>query len=407
MKLTVDAVKKETREGLHADGKGLYLKVQVDGSKSWIYRYQINGHRRSMGLGGFPGLSLASARKARDIQRLQVSAGVDPLQTKRLRKEEAVASHKRSKAQLMTFQRCSEDYINQQAASWKSRKHEAQWTNTLATYANPVIGRLPVEEIETAHLLEILKPIWLQKTETATRVRNRIELVLDYAAAMQYRSGENPARWRGNLAHLLPKPSKVREIKHHPALPYSELPEFMSALLNAKGLAARALTLTILCATRTSETLNAEWSEINMETKVWTIPKERMKQNKTHRVPLSNQAITLLEDLKSTGRSNFVFPGSKRGKPLSNMAMTICLSRMGRGDITVHGFRSTFRDWVAEKTNYPQRVAETALAHRLKDGAEAAYQRGDLLEKRKQMMDAWAQYALPETSNVVVAFKGA
>lgn len=401
MKLTADKVKRLTEAGTHSDGGGLYLQIKPSGSKSWIYRYQINKQRRWMGLGGFPEISLANARKARDQQRLMVKTGTDPLELKRERKEKVVEQHKQAKALLMTFRRCAEEYIEQHEPAWKSRKHAQQWTNTLTTYAYPIIGDMPADNINIEHILQILKPMWLEKTETATRVRNRIELVLDYASTLQYRSGDNPARWRGNLAHLLAKPTKIKKVKHHTALPYDDLAEFMVKLGAAQGLAAKALTLTILCATRTSETLFATWPEIDLKKKTWVIPASRMKAEKEHRIPLSTAAVALLEALKAEAASDFLFPGMKLGKPLSNMSMTNVLRRMDRGDLTVHGFRSTFRDWIAEKTNYPQRVAETALAHKLKDGAEAAYQRGDLLEKRSQMMHAWADYCLSKKSKVV------
>ena len=401
MKLTALDVKKEIKNGLHSDGNGLYLKVQDDGSKSWIYRYQIAGHRRAMGLGPFPAVSLASARKERDKQRLSVKAGIDPLFVKQKNQRDAENARKKAEVLLMTFDRCSEEYITIKSPEWKNAKHLQQWQNTLATYVSPFIGDMPVEHIDVEHVLEVLNPIWLTKTETATRVRNRIELVLDYASARKYRSIENPARWRGNLEAVLPKPSKLKKVKHHAALHYDDLPSFMKQLSQAQGLSAKALTLTILCATRTSETLNATWSEIDLGKKTWTIPASRMKAEKEHRIPLSKSAEKLLKDLQANKTSEFIFPGMKYGKPLSNMCMTTLLSRMDRRDITVHGFRSTFRDWIAEKTNYPQRVAETALAHKLKDGAEAAYQRGDLLAKRVELMEAWSRYCLHENLKIV------
>ncbi len=402
MKLSADQVKRTVDTGTYGDGGGLYLQVAPNGTKSWIYRYQIAKRRRWMGLGGFPEISLANARQLRNQHRLQVKAGIDPIEVKRENTTKAVEERKKSKAQAMTFERCAEDFIAQKEPEWKSAKHAQQWQNTLKHYAFPIIGLLPVGDIENHHILEILQPIWLKKTETATRVRNRIELILDYASALKFRAGDNPARWRGNLDAILPKPSKVKNVKHHTALPYDDMSQFMAELLGVNGLAAKALILTILTATRTSEVLNARWSEFNLDKRTWTIPSERMKTGKAHRIPLSAPAVDLLNNIKDGSKSKLVFPGQKQGKSLSNMAMTNTLRRMGRGELTVHGFRSTFRDWVAEKTNYPQRVAETALAHKLKDAAEAAYQRGDLLEKRVQLMQAWAEYCLPKESNVQV-----
>jgi len=402
MSLTQEQLKNLDTKGLYSDGVGLYLQIATNGTKSWIYRYQLAGKRREMGLGGYPQLGLAKARKLRDQHRLQVKAGIDPLALKDEAKKTAELARKQESVRRMTFSRCAEDYIAQNEAGWKNGKHKQQWENTLKTYAYPIIGDLPVEEVELDHILTILKPIWNTKTETATRIRSRIELVLDYAKTLKYRTGENPAYWRGNLAHLLPKPVKLKKVKHHKALPYDEVGEFMLKLKSIDSLSAKALQLTILCGARTSETLEATWSEFDLAKKLWTIPPHRMKAEKEHRIPLSIPAIELLSDLKNKTESEYVFNGAKVDKPLSNMAMLKVLDAMGRrGDITVHGFRSTFRDWIAEQTNFPRRVAETALAHQLKDGAEAAYQRGDLMEKRRDLMDAWARYCYPSSSNVV------
>ncbi len=403
MKLDPHAIKNHTEEGVHGDGNGLYLQVAANGTKSWIYRYQLDGRRRSMGLGGYPSISLATARFERNKYRLQVKAGIDPLITKQTNKANQKAEEEKQRLLDITFDRCAEDYIAAKSPEWKNKKHIQQWENTLKTYASPVIGTLSVQHIELSHVLEILNPIWLTKTETATRVRNRMELIIDYSTALKYRSGENPARWRGNLDAVLPRPSKIMERKHHAALPYDEIGPFMVELSKAEGLAAKALILTILTATRTSETLNAEWTEINFDKFEWIIPKARMKSGKQHRIPLSDPSIDLLTKLKSRNKSKFLFPGAKRGKPLSNLAMLMTLRRMERGDLTVHGFRSTFRDWIAEKTNYPQRVAETALAHQLKDASEAAYQRGDLLEKRTALMQDWAGFCLQAENTQIVS----
>lgn len=383
-----------TKIGLHADGDGLYLKVQADESKSWIYRYQIKKCRRVIGLGGAARLSLAMARKKRDIFKLQVKAGIDPLLEKEKEQLKTELERKNAESLLITFDKCAKEYIQMKAPEWTNEKHLQQWTNTLDTYANPIIGNIPVGLVEFEHIQQILTPIWLSKTETATRVRNRIELILDYASVKKYRSGDNPARWRGNLESVFPKPEKIKKVKHHAALPYDELPAFMSKLLDSQGIAAKALLITILCATRTNETLKAEWSEFDFNKNIWVIPKERMKTKKEHRIPLTLKTVEILKNLNDVTTSKYLFPGMRKGKPLSNMSMTLVLRRLDYGHITVHGFRSTFRDWVAEQTNYPQRVAETALAHKLKDGAEAAYQRGDLLKKRAEMMNDWSNYVI-------------
>lgn len=271
--------------------------------------------------------------------------------------------------------------------------------NTLKNYAYPILGHIPVNKIDHDHLLQCLLPIWTDKTETATRLRQRIESILDYAKAKKYRTGDNPALWKGSLQSFLPNPSKIKETKNHSALPYRDMPALMSQLKTLNGQAVIALRLTILTAARTSETLNAEWCEINLVEKVWTIPKERMKAGKEHRIALSEAAIDLIKSLPKV--NNFLFPGAKQDKPLSNMAMAKVLKRIDRKDITVHGFRSTFSDWIAEQTNYPARVAETALAHQLKDATERAYQRGDLIEKRFEMMEAWASYCESQNAKII------
>ncbi|MGH8040594.1 MAG: tyrosine-type recombinase/integrase, partial [Rudaea sp.] len=277
-------------------------------------------------------------------------------------------------------------------SGWKNEKHAAQWTSTLDTYAYPVIGKLPVAAIDTVLVMKVLEPIWTTKTETATRVRGRMESVLDWATVRGYRDGENPARWKGHLDHLLPKRSKVKKVQHHPALVYAKAPAFLSELRAQEGTAARALEFLILTACRTNEVIGARWNEFDLAEKTWTVPAERMKAGKEHRVPLSAQALKIIKDLRKQVQGEFVFPGLHEGNPLSNMAMLELLKRMERNALTVHGFRSTFRDWVGETTNYPREVAEAALAHTIKDKAEAAYARGDLFAKRRRMFDDWAGY---------------
>ena len=398
MKLNAAEIKGINKPGKHSIGANLYLQVSQEGAKSWLYRYQINKRRRWMGLGGYPEVSLSKARDLRDhYKRNFIKLGIDPLSEKANEKERAEAARHEQAKRKMTFSLCAEQYIEKNSPGWKNAKHAQQWQNTLNTYANPIIGNMALADVDVGHVLDILNPIWLEKTETASRVRNRIELVLDYARVLGYRDGENPARWRGSLDKTLPRPSKVAKPKHHSALPYDDIAAFIIDLAKANGSAAKALSLTILCATRTSETLNTTWDEIDLEKRMWIIPADRMKAEKEHRIPLSDKAITIIQTQKGQD-SIYVFPGSKKNKPLSNMAMTAVLKRMKRTAITVHGFRSTFRDWIAEKTTYAQRVAETALAHQLKDGAEAAYQRGDLFEKRATLMQDWADYCFQTES---------
>jgi integrase len=382
------------KPGMHADGGGLYLQVK-NGGASWILRYQLNGRMRYMGLGPLTLFGLKAARaKALDAKRLRYE-GRDPLEARR----QARARARLEAAKAMTFQQAAETYIAAHKAGWQNAKHADQWTNTLATYAGPAIGAFPVQAIDTALVLKVLEPIWATKPETASRVRGRIEAILDWAKVRGYRDGENPARWKGHLDHLLPARAKVRLVAHHAALPYGEIAAFMTALQQQEGIAARALEFAILTAARTSEVLGARWNEIDLNAKIWTVAVERMKARREHRVPLSKRVLVILEEMKSLHRGDgnsetpgFVFPGAKRGAPLSNMAFLMLLRRIGRNDLTAHGFRSTFRDWAAERTSFPAEVAEMALAHTVGDKVEAAYRRGDLFEKRGRLMEAWAAF---------------
>lgn len=376
-KLTVKGIDNLKKTGFYTDGDGLCLSVKKSGSKSWVHRYQLNGRRRDMGLGSYPEISLRQARDMVEDNRRLLEQGVDPLS----------ATEEQSK--VLTFDDCAREVIETKRPEWKNPKSEAQWTSSLKMYASPVIGKLPVEDVSLEHILKILKPIWVTKTETATRVRNRIEIILNWAKVMKYRQGENPAAWRGNLDSLLAKPSKVSVPKSHNALPYSQMSEFMLDLKSRDSLSSLCLQFTILTAARTSEALAASWDEIDGN--VWTIPAKRMKAAKGHKVPLSAQTMKILEQLPF--KEGWLFPSNHHGKHLSNMAMLVLLQRyMGRPDLTVHGFRSTFRDWTAEETHTANIVAEMALAHIIKDGAEAAYRRGDLLKKRAKLMQSWADY---------------
>ena len=365
--------------GRHGDGRGLFLFVKPSGARSWVLRYQVSGRRRDLGLGAYPDVSLAMARdRAAEARRL-IADGEDPIAKKR-------------QAKPKTFREAALELIESKRPGWKNAKHAAQWTSTLEAYVFPKIGAVQVAQIGTADVIATLKPIWAEKPETANRVRQRIEAVIDYASALGIRAGDNPARWRGNLDHLLPKPKKVRAVKHHPALPHAEIADFMAQLEAREGVAARALAFTILTAARSGETRGMTWGEVDLDAKVWTIPQERMKAAKEHRVPLTDAAIALLGP-KGEDAALIFGSEAKPGKPISDMSMTAVLRRMGRDGITVHGFRSTFRDWAGETTGFPREVIEAALAHGIKDKAEAAYARSDLFDKRRKLMEAWAVFA--------------
>jgi integrase len=365
----------------------------------------LRGRAREMGLGSLTAISLSDARsKAGDCRKLR-QEGVDPIEARNAVRVQAALDV----AKTITFKAAAATYIAAHRAGWRNEKHAAQWTATLETYAYPTIGDVSVQAIDTGLVLKVLEPIWSAKPETAGRVRGRIESILDWAKARGYRAGENPARWKGHLDQLLPKRSKVSKVKHHAALPYAELPTFLARLRAQEGIGARALEFTILTAARTAETIGAQSPEIDLGKKLWTVPAARMKAGKEHRVPLSSRAVALLEAAKAlrTPDGEFVFQGGKRAKPLSNMAMTAVLRRMDHGHVTVHGFRSTFRDWAAEQTNFPGEVVEMALAHAVSDKVEAAYRRGDLFEKRRRLMAEWTKYCgSPKSSamNSIIQF---
>jgi integrase len=398
-KLTALDVSRAKRRGYYGDGGGLYLVVGPNGGKSWVFRFRKDGKLRDMGLGPLHTIGLADVReKARECRRLRLE-GQDPLEIRKASRLEA----KIEAAKAMTFAGCAEAYIKVHRAGWRNSKHAAQWPSSLASYTYPIFGSLPVQAIDTALVMRALEQIWTVKPETASRVRGRIESVLDWATARDYRRGENPARWRGHLENLLPKRSKVRAIEHHAALPYDQLAEFTAELRQQEGVAARALELTILTAARTGETLGAQWSEFDLSGRLWTVPGKRMKAGKEHRIPLSASAISVLDEMQAIRQSDFVFPGAKSGRPLSGAAFRALLSRMGRSDLTVHGFRSTFSDWCSEHTNFPAEVREMALAHVVGDKVEAAYRRGDLFEKRRQLMAAWANFAISQPGDNVVS----
>jgi integrase len=389
-RLTALKVMRLKTPGMYADGAGLYLQVSGDGptriAKSWIYRYTLNGRAREMGLGPLSAFGLAEARERAAEQRRLKYEGIDPIDARRAKRVQASLDA----AKALTFRECAERYVAAHRAGWRNSKHAAQWSATLATYVDPVIGSLPVQTVDTALVLKILEPMWTKKSETAGRIRGRIEAILDWATARAYRQGENPARWRGHLDKLLPARGRVCKVKHHAALPYDKLPDFMKALRLQSGVAARALEFLILTAARTGEVIAARAAEIDGS--VWTIPAERMKGGKEHRVPLSAPALAIVERIKAEHGDVYLFSGAKPGKPLSNMTMLALIERMDRGDLTAHGFRSTFRDWAAERTDFPREVAEMALAHTIGSKVEAAYRRGDLFDKRIALMDQWAAF---------------
>jgi integrase len=387
-RLSAQAVQRAKQPGSYPDGGGLYLHVAPGGSRSWVYRFMLAGREREMGLGSFLTVTLAEARlKAADARKLRAS-GIDPIEARRA--QHAAALVKAAKA--LTFRNAAASYIAAHRAGWRNAEHAHQWEATLSSYVYPVLGDLPVGAIDTALVLHALEPIWTNKTETAARVRGRIEAVLDWAKARGYRDGENPARWRGHLDKLLPAQSKVGSLTHHPAMPVGELPGFIRTLRSEQGTAARALEFLILTAARTGEVAGAMWSEIDTATGAWNIPAARMKGAREHRVPLSEPAITILSGIKAKiGSDGFIFSARKRAKPLPQRAMRTLLERM-RDDATVHGFRSTFRDWAAEETEFASEVIEMALAHTVSNKVEAAYRRSDLFEKRRKLMQQWGSY---------------
>jgi len=398
-RLSARAINSKKGRGRYSDGGGLVLQISRWGTKSWIFRYELNGRERHMGLGSLSTVSLAEARDAARKWRQLLLDGHDPIDHRK-----AELQRRRFEvARQQTFKECAERYIAAHQVGWRNQKHRAQWSSTLSSYVYPVIGNLPVSAIDTALVLKCLEPIWKTKPETAKRLRGRIENVLDWAAARGFRSTENPARWRGHLDKLLPAPGKVRKVKHHAAMAYRDLPQFMTELRERQNdVAARALELTILTALRTSEVIGAHRSEFDLATNIWTIPRERMKAGQTHRVPLSKRAI---EIVSGSSTSQYLFPG-RDGRPLSNMAMLKTLERMGYSNVTVHGFRSTFRDWAAEATAFQNHVVEMALAHTIGNKVEAAYRRGDLFLKRRRLMEEWARYcgrpALPSSDVVAI-----
>ncbi len=404
---------KNAKPGRHADGGGLHLLVKETGARSWVYRFMLGGKSRDVGLGaaGQGAISLLAARDLASALRLKVKAGIDPLDERQREAADGLAAAQAAQIARITFKAVAEAYVAANEGSWRNAKHRAQWASTLAAYVYPVIGDLPVADVGTAHVLQILEPIWKAKPETASRIRGRIETVLDAAKARGYREGENPARWRGHIAQILPARSRLSR-GHHPALPYEQAPAFFKALRQREAIAALALEFTILTAARTSETLGATWGEVDLDKAVWTIPAARMKGGKEHRVPLSPRATEILDTVRPLD-SDWLFTGS-RGGALSTMAMAMLMRRMHGSDLktggegwldpkqkrlaTPHGFRSTFRDWADERTGYPHEMKEMALAHAIGNKSEAAYRRGDMFDKRRRLMADWAAYCATPTA---------
>ena len=380
-----------TTPGKHADGGGLYLIVDSSGAKRWLFIFRFDGRQPEMGLGSFPAVSLAEAREARDAAEKLVRAGQNPIE---VRNQAKAASQS-----VPTFGDFSSDLVDDIEGGFRNLKHRQQWRSTLKTYCATMSGKL-VDRIGTDDVLECLKPIWQTKPETASRVRGRIERVLDAAKAKGLRVGENPARWRGHLDALLPKRHRLTR-GHHAALPFDAVPAFVGRLRQVEGMSALALEFCILTCARSGEVLGARWSEIDLKGKVWTVPAQRMKAGREHRVPLGVRALEILSEMEKVRQGEFVFPGQSKGRPLSVMAMEMALRRMKVTDATVHGFRSSFRDWCGECTQFPRELAEAALAHTVGDAVERAYRRGDALERRRALMDAWTAFVEPKPANVV------
>lgn len=386
-KLTSKGVEAKREPGYYGDGGNLWLQVSPSTSKSWIFRYTLNGKQREMGMGSLADVSLADARITAGKYRLLVRDKIDPIDARTDENRQL----KLAAANTMSFRKCFQAYIEAHKKEWKNPKHVDQWTNTLETYCGPIFGDDPAQRVDTPQIMRVLEPIWTTKTETANRLRGRIEKVLDWATVRGYRTGANPARWRGHLKELLASPRKIQTVKHHPALAFDRMGDFMKKLRAQEGGAARALELLILTTLRTNEVIGGKSAEFDFESAAWTVPGTRMKAKKLHRVPLVPRAIELVKEALKQG-GTYLFPGAKPKSHLSNMAMLALLDRMGYSHITVHGFRSSFRDWASERTNYAPELCEMALAHAIKDKTEAAYRRGELFEKRRRLMLDWARH---------------
>lgn len=389
-RLSALRVAKEVAPGHYADGGGLYMQIADSGARSWVFRFKLNGRVREMGLGPVSRVSLGEARKLATGYREMVRVQIDPILARREQQRRQLLDF--SSDTNVTFREAVEAYIRAREPQWRNRKHVQQWSNTLKTYAYPVIGEVRVRDIDTAMIMRILQPIWTNKAETARRVRGRIKAILDAEAVLGHRTGSNPARYVDHLQIVLPRSKKRSQVRHHPALPWEELPAFIRELEQRPRRAARILHLLILTATRTNEVRYARPEEFDLDNRVWSIPGDRTKSGRLLRVPLCEQAVDIVRSALPRAKYGYLFPGCKEGCPLSNMAMLILLRRMSRPEITVHGFRSTFRDWAAECTEYPDSLAEEALAHVIVSQTVAAYRRRDQLERRRVMMEDWGGY---------------
>jgi len=387
-RLSALKVARAKQPGMYADGGGLYLRVAEGGSKQWVFRYAAGTRDRDMGLGPVHTLTLPEAReKAREARLLRLD-GIDPIEAKRAR----IAALRAADARAMTFKQCAEGFIKDNEASWTSARHRQEWVGSLVRLVYPTLGSLPVAAIDTPLVLKVLKPIWEKTPETASRVRGRIENVLGWATVHHYRVGDNPARWGGLLEHALPARSKIAKVEHHAALPYAEIGAFVAKLRGDSGVAAACLQFITLTAARLDEARSSTWDEIDLANRIWVVPARRMKADKEHRVPLSDGTIAILEQMQVIRQSDYVFPGRLKGRPIGDNTIWRLAKEAAGSDITIHGLRSSFRDWAAERTSFPREVAEMALAHAIPDAVEAAYRRGDLFEKRRRLMDAWATY---------------
>ena len=402
-RLSALKVARAKQPGMYADGGGLYLRVAEGGSKQWVFRYAVGTRDRDMGLGPVQTLTLPEAReKAREARLLRLE-GIDPIEAKRAR----MAALKAADARAMTFKQCAEGFIRDNEASWTSARHRQEWVGSLVRLVYPTLGSLPVAAIDTPLVLKVLKPIWEKTPETASRVRGRIENVLGWATVHHYRAGDNPARWGGLLEHALPARSKIAKVEHHAALPYAEIGAFVAKLQQDSGVAAGCLQFITLTAARLDEARSATWDEIDLPNRIWIVPARRMKADKEHRVPLSASAVTVLEQMQEIRQNDYVFPGRLEGRPIGDNTIWRLAKEAAGSDITIHGLRSSFRDWAAERTSFPREVAEMALAHAIPNAVEAAYRRGDLFEKRRRLMDAWAEFcAKPSHRGEVVVIRG-
>ena len=402
-RLSALKVARAKQPGMYADGGGLYLRVAEGGSKQWVFRYAVGTRDRDMGLGPVHTLTLPEAReKAREARLLRLE-GIDPIEAKRAR----MAALKAADARAMTFKQCAEGFIRDNEASWTSARHRQEWVGSLVRLVYPTLGSLPVAAIDTPLVLKVLKPIWEKTPETASRVRGRIENVLGWATVHHYRAGDNPARWGGLLEHALPARSKIAKVEHHAALPYAEIGAFVANLRQDSGVAAACLQFITLTAARLDEARSATWDEIDLPNRIWIVPARRMKADKEHRVPLSAGAVVILKQMQEIRQSDYVFPGRLEGRPIGDNTIWRLAKEAAGSDITIHGLRSSFRDWAAERTSFPREVAEMALAHAIPNAVEAAYRRGDLFEKRRRLMDAWAEFcAKPSHRGEVVVIRG-